>query len=233
MSASGIEKGERWRQAISGQLGDTNFAIICLTPEALHSSWLLFEAGALSKDPEARTWTYLFDLAPTDVEDPLSEFQHTIANKDDTQSLVRVINSKLGDGRIDASRLDRAFERSWPDLERKLEVIKEPRSGAMPRKRSDRELLEEAVEHLRALPIQLRQLRPPKSLRELLRDFFRANSQGRWFHNAPNIRGWFARAGDPQFEPLSKYSSELINEECERMVREGELRQNHSGLFGL
>ena len=65
MSASDIEKGAKWTQALSGELGAANFAIISLTPENLTSPWLLFEAGALSKTAESRACTYLLDLMPT------------------------------------------------------------------------------------------------------------------------------------------------------------------------
>ena len=49
MSEEDIDKGARWNANIAEELEGSNFGIICLTPENLESSWLNFEAGALSK----------------------------------------------------------------------------------------------------------------------------------------------------------------------------------------
>ena len=89
LSASDIDKGSKWRQIVSGELGRSNFGIICLTPENLESPWLLFEAGALSKMEESRTWTYLYGVKYEDVKDPLSQFQHTVVEEKDTLALLR------------------------------------------------------------------------------------------------------------------------------------------------
>jgi hypothetical protein len=113
-------------QALSGELERSNFAIMCLTPENLTSSWLLFEAGALSKHSDSRVCTYLLDLKPTDVKDPLSQFQHTIANEEQTKQLVTNINTKLAEGQLEPDRLDRTFVRCWPDLRNRLQNIPPP-----------------------------------------------------------------------------------------------------------
>jgi hypothetical protein len=124
LSAENIDKGAKWGQAISGELAQTNFAIICLTPANLAAPWLLFEAGALSKLAESRVWTYLIGLEPSDVKDPLSEFQHTSANKTDTRRLLGSINQKLTAPLSDAS-LTKAFDMWWPELEEKLHALPE------------------------------------------------------------------------------------------------------------
>ena len=49
MSETDIDAGSRWAAELAKQLEETNFGIICLTPESLTSPWSLFEAGALSK----------------------------------------------------------------------------------------------------------------------------------------------------------------------------------------
>jgi hypothetical protein len=69
-----------------------------LTPENLMSPWLLFEAGAVAKRVDSRVWTYLFGLGYTDVKDPLSQFQHTAATKEDTRKLIATLNHRLGEG---------------------------------------------------------------------------------------------------------------------------------------
>ena len=126
LSTEDIEKGTKWRQAISGALEQSDVAIVCLTPENLASPWLLFEAGAIAKRPESRVWTYLFGLQYADVKDPLSEFQHTSANRDDTEKLVRAINLHLNDGALPQDRLAKSFDRWWPDMEKKLKAVPGP-----------------------------------------------------------------------------------------------------------
>jgi TIR domain len=49
VSLDDIEKGAPWSTDIAVQLGECRAGLICLTPENLSASWLLFEAGALSK----------------------------------------------------------------------------------------------------------------------------------------------------------------------------------------
>jgi len=131
LSAEDIEKGAKWRQVISSALNTADMAIICLTPDNLDSPWLLFEAGAVAKHDESRVWTYLFGLSPTDVKDPLSEFQHTVATKDDTKRLLMALNGRLTDGKLSHERLIRACGIWWPQLEASLDRIPKqaPRPG--------------------------------------------------------------------------------------------------------
>jgi hypothetical protein len=105
ISVSDVDKGSKWQQSISGQLANASFGIICLTPENLASPWILFEAGALSKTVDSRVWTYLYDLGYTDVKDPLSQFQHTVATKEDTRKLIASINAAYGEGALDEARV--------------------------------------------------------------------------------------------------------------------------------
>jgi hypothetical protein len=43
-----IDKGARWGTEISAELQQSRVGMICLTPENLESSWIMFEAGAIS-----------------------------------------------------------------------------------------------------------------------------------------------------------------------------------------
>jgi hypothetical protein len=82
ISTAGIEKGTRWDQEVSERLSNSKFGIVCLTAENLHSDWILFEAGALSKSIDGtRTCTFLVDIKHSDVEFALAQFQHTAATK--------------------------------------------------------------------------------------------------------------------------------------------------------
>jgi hypothetical protein len=130
LSTEDIEKGAKWLQVMSGALERLDLAIICLTPENLNSPWLLFEAGAVAKHADSRVWTYLFGLEYSDVKDPLSQFQHTTASKEDTKKLVTALNRRLAEGALSQERLHKAFDMWWPQLEDRLKSV--PEQGARP-----------------------------------------------------------------------------------------------------
>lgn len=149
MSAHNIDAGQRWGNELGQQLGLTNFGILCLTPENLTSSWLLFEAGALSKViGQAKVVPYLLELSTTDVPFPLAQFQGVQATSQGTLELVRSINSSL-ERPIPAERLERFFEKWWPDLNAGIESLPAETAGTPPKHRSDRALLEEILQTVR------------------------------------------------------------------------------------
>jgi len=150
MSANDIDKGLRWRTSISTELEESNFGVICLTPENLNAPWILFEAGALSKlQQNAHVCTYLFGLEPADLREPLAQFQTTKAEKEDTRKLIQTINRAQGDEALTEFSVNKAFEVWWPELEQNLSTI--PHSTDNPRpKRKESDLLEEILELVRA-----------------------------------------------------------------------------------
>ena len=150
MSADDIEKGTRWRSGIATELELSSVGIICLTRENLDSTWLHFEAGALSKQQQnTYVCTFLFDLEPTDVREPLAQFQATKAQKDDLRKLISTINGVLGDSKLPESELSESFDVWWPKLDALLKAI--PPSAAQSQKaiRKDREILEEILNLVR------------------------------------------------------------------------------------
>lgn len=151
LSAEDIAKGARWSADIATQLASASFGIICITPENQNSPWVLFEAGALSKALD-NTYVvpYLFDLTPTDLRGPLTQFQAAIANKSETFRVLVGMNSMIKDSPLPEQRLYKAFEQWWPQLEKDLGSIPDL-ARAKKQERTDRELLEEAVLLLRDL----------------------------------------------------------------------------------
>ena len=144
-SADDIEKGMRWRSGLATELEQSSVGIICLTRENLDSTWVHFEAGALSKQQQNTcVCTFLFDLEPTDVREPLAQFQATRAQKDDVRKLVFSINGALDDSKLSESELGETFEVWWPKLEELLAKIRELTTPTGP-VRTDRELLEEIL----------------------------------------------------------------------------------------
>jgi hypothetical protein len=153
-----IEKGAKWSGEMDEALEGTSFGIVCLTPQNLKSEWIHYEAGALSKLREARVWTFLLDLTPGDVGQPLGRFQHTVAERDDVRRLVRTINGQLaaaGATPLVERLLDEIFEDSWPRMEARLQearvmaVQEEIGAPVIPEVRGERAMLEEMLELLR------------------------------------------------------------------------------------
>jgi SAM-dependent methyltransferase len=124
MSDTDIGKGKRWATEISSLLEEVEAGIIVVTEENLDAPWLVFEAGAISKNAaSAAVCTYLVDLPPTGSDHPLSQFQATTAtSKADTYTLLQVINRRLSRS-LSEKILMQSFERWWPDLETQLRSV--------------------------------------------------------------------------------------------------------------
>jgi hypothetical protein len=151
MSADDIEKGTRWRSGLASELEQSSVGIICLTRENLDSTWIHFEAGALSRQQDnTYVCTLLFGLEPTDVREPLAQFQHTRTQKDDVRKLISTINNTLGDSKLPESELGETFEVWWPKLEGRLNAIPANASESAEPIRRDREILEEILELARS-----------------------------------------------------------------------------------
>ncbi len=137
-----IEKGAKWSSEIDSALEGTRFGIICLTPDNLDSTWIHYEAGALSKTKDALVWTFLHELTTGDVPQPLGKFQHTISEKSDTFELLKAINGRLADvggEPLNDGLLAENFELFWPKLEERLSAAK-----AIPLSKSSRKAGREA-----------------------------------------------------------------------------------------
>jgi hypothetical protein len=154
-----IEKGARWDDVISQKLETCNYGIICLTPENLRSDWVVFEAGALAKKvKESRVCTYLLDLGFGDIAGPLVQFQHTLANKDDTRGLIETINAGMGEQQLDPSRFRQTFEQWWPELESRLARAQALPIDKRPDARKSEDKIDEVLLTIRALQSQFQRV---------------------------------------------------------------------------
>lgn len=145
---SDIEKGSRWSSEIASELEKSKVGIICITRFNLNSSWILFEAGALSKSlQKTNVCPILFGLSNTDVEGPLKQFQTTTFEKNDFSKLMSAINNQLGESKLPAKTLDKVFDKWWPDLLRDINaIISEYKSEDQDKPiRSDRDIIEEIL----------------------------------------------------------------------------------------
>jgi len=155
MSEADIDAGDRWGQEVARELSSCNFGIICVTPENLGASWLLFEAGALAKSLEgSKVIPLLFELELRDISGPLAQFQ---AKKFDQAGLSEVANSinktlptAIADG-IVKSLLDAM----WPSIKQKIDAVPK-RAGHAKSSRNQADILEELVAGVRSFDSRLR-----------------------------------------------------------------------------
>jgi hypothetical protein len=156
-----IDKGTRGQDVISDKLNKVKIGIVCLTPENMKEPWILFEASALSKAVDRKSYvcTYLLGgLKDTDVEPPLSVFQHTKPDKQDTLRMIITINAALGVEPVPSATLERAFEGWWPGFEKLLKTMPEV-GEAVVVKRSTEDLVSEVLEIARGQANVVRTLR--------------------------------------------------------------------------
>lgn len=196
LSSLDISAGRRGVREITDELSETNFGIICTTPENQTSTWINFEAGALSKQVEnGYVVPFLIGMKTADLISPLSQFQAIIGHsEDDVQKLLFDINDASGILAIPRERLERAFQKSWPDFENAMKGIStsSPR-GHSPNmvQRSEADMTEEILLIARQLDHRMAEIeryqsqedgtprRPPRGIRRISEEKFIASSFAR------------------------------------------------------
>lgn len=173
---SDIEKGTRWSSDIAKELDDSSAGIFCVTKDNIHSQWLMFEAGAISKKVEqSLVCPILLGLENSDIGGPLTQFQTTLFEKNDFKKLVSDINNANTSNKLDESVLDKVFNKFWPELEEKVSKILENDGNNSPSDadvRTERDILEEILDLSRSLAIQKSGgFRLHKELNQLISNF--------------------------------------------------------------
>ena len=144
--SSDIDKGTRWQEEIGNHLEEAKVGIVCLTPENLTAPWIHFEAGAISKIKGSHPCTFLLHLGTSDVKPPLSQFQHTIAEKSDIKKLLYTINKLIdqaGERALPEKDLDGKHGAFWPSFEDKLREI--GKGTVAPPRREQQDVLDEIL----------------------------------------------------------------------------------------
>ncbi len=123
ISTGDIDKGRRWSDVLATELADAAYGILVVTPENFDKPWINFEAGAISKAVDkAYVSPFLFNIDPSRLVGPLSQFQATINEQQDILRLLASINSRMpADQQLAFEVLNREFELLWPDLKAKLD----------------------------------------------------------------------------------------------------------------
>jgi len=160
LSSDAIESGSVWFSTINEELRGTSTGIICLTQENKNKPWILFEAGALAKGlSDSRVCTFLIDLQPHDLQDPLAQFNATLPNKAGIKKLVANINARVEPKPLSASIFEQVFETYWPQFERDFNIIlaaTKPEVEPEPRPKED--ILNEILNATRSLTRRLNHL---------------------------------------------------------------------------
>lgn len=159
MSSEDIDKGQRWSDAIATRLEATGQGLICVTPQNLNEPWLNFEAGALAKSMQsARVRPLVFGLGVADLVGPLAQFMAAdITDKADMLKVMRSLNEATTAPLADI-RLERAFDRTWPDFMASLDQLALP-DESLPPSRTLEDKVDEIVNALRRLE---RRTAPPE-----------------------------------------------------------------------
>lgn len=145
MSTASINPGERWNEEISKKLSETDFGIICLTPENIDKPWILFEAGALAKSiDKGRVIPLLIGLKSADLKPPLSQFQSVSLDRNGIRTIILSINKYLETSALSESVLDTSFKSLWSEFEENIMELDKIQSTPI-KPRSERELLEEIL----------------------------------------------------------------------------------------
>ena len=157
-SPDDITKGTRWGTEISKELDASKIGIICLTQQNLESPWIMFEAGALSKNIEkSKVVPLLFGIEPSDIQGPLVQFQAAKFSKVEMKKVIKMINAELGDISLSSDVLDNVYEMWWTKLEAQIKEVEEKAKGTNNKDvRSERDLLEEVLSLTRELSITRR-----------------------------------------------------------------------------
>jgi hypothetical protein len=159
ISTRDIDRGALWFSEINSGLASTSVGIVCLTQANKNKPWILFEAGALAKGlSTGRVCTFLVDLEPSDIQDPLAQFNHTKPNEDGLWNLVVTLNSTL-EKRLDDRILREVFDTYFPQFQHKFASLLQqnpPEENVQPP--SEDEMLAQILDSVRGLSGRIRNI---------------------------------------------------------------------------
>lgn len=160
ISTRDIDRGAIWFSEINDKLRDVSVGVVFLTQENKDKPWILFETGALAKGLTSnRVCTFLIDLQPADLQDPLAQFNHTLPDKSGLWELTRTINTSLTENSLDEKILEKVFNTYWPQFENDFsQALEHNPIGEVIPPRSEQDILSEILNNTRALTQKIRKL---------------------------------------------------------------------------
>ncbi|MFZ5244130.1 toll-Interleukin receptor [Enterobacter bugandensis] len=160
ISTRDIDRGAIWFSEINDKLKDVSVGVVFLTQENKNKPWILFETGALAKGLTTnRVCTFLIDLNPEDLQDPLAQFNHTTSNENSVWELTRTINACLVEKALDERILKQVFDTYWPQFSLNFQnaLNDYPPDEVVP-PRSEQDILNEILNNTRSLTQRVRAL---------------------------------------------------------------------------
>lgn len=177
VSDKDISAGDRWAQAIAGELESSNFGILCITPENISSEWIMFEAGALSKAmQDAKVIPLLFGLELSDLSGPLQQFQALKVDEQGMLDALKAINA-ASDNKTGDATIEQLVPALWSQLQEKLDAIP-ARAETEKHMRPQTEIMEDLVSQVRGLNSRMRDFDPET----MDRGPYSSNSKSRKIH---------------------------------------------------
>lgn len=159
VSDKDITAGDRWAQTIAGELENSNFGILCITPENISSEWIMFEAGALSKAmQDAKVIPLLFGLELSDLSGPLQQFQALKVDEQGMLNALKAINS-ASDNKTEDATIERLVPALWSQLQEKVDAIP-AKADSEKHIRPQTEIMEDLVSQVRGLNTRMRDFDP-------------------------------------------------------------------------
>lgn len=206
VSDKDISAGDRWAQAIAGELENSNFGILCITPENISSEWIMFEAGALSKAmQDAKVIPLLFGLELSDLSGPLQQFQALKVDESGMLDALKAINAASENKTGDAT-IEQLVPALWSRLQEKLDAIP-AKAESEKHMRPQTEIMEDLVSQVRGLNGRMHDVIP-----EILeRDMRFGKSKSRGFY--PHM-----------MEEMMMSKESFLNEEYGLLILAGALR---------
>ncbi|OMC87447.1 hypothetical protein BK128_08450 [Viridibacillus sp. FSL H7-0596] len=143
MSAKDISLGERWNNSITGNLQESTYGLIFVTPSNINAPWINYEAGALSKTLDSKVVPVLYNADVLILnEGPLKQFQSAKnLEKESVFSLIQSINNANQVVKLEEHRLAKAFDMWWDDLNDAINAIEKEEGTANKNGPSDKEIL--------------------------------------------------------------------------------------------
>jgi len=137
ISSRDLEPGSNWHRRLFDQLAQTSYGLVIVTAESATAPWVLFEAGAVAKYPEARLIPLLVEFDRESMPAPLQEFTAERCDREGMWDIVRYVAAQsstrksrwwkslwgivpLPERQSGEPKLADLFSRQWPDLEREL-----------------------------------------------------------------------------------------------------------------
>ena len=154
MSTTDLTAGKPWSDELLHYLETADAGILCITPENLNSPWLIFEAGALSRNQTVIP--YLIDVSPDDLPSPLQRFQAAAATEDGTLRILKALGLRTAK----PSMTVLLFEKLWPKLSRVIALSNAPNPKSPAKILQDLDDFREARRSLKLLEVEF----SPKSV---------------------------------------------------------------------